>query len=162
MPVKKKDNNTDPNQNKYIAEKEYQYAISLMQFATTLLWQQFGVFMLVETIIIGYLGSALIDKNNQLVLAQNLFVFVGSILGFIICILWYSTFEHNHKSYLLRMSQAKRHEQVLGVSLFTEGEKEYVNSHIPRLLRPHGAFRLLIISFSILFVVLIFVTMPHK
>ena len=75
MPTKKKDSNADPDQKKYIAEKEYQYAVSLMQYATTLLWQQFGVFMLVETIIIGYLRNELSNDNH-------LFVIAGSALGF--------------------------------------------------------------------------------
>jgi len=148
MPPKKKDNNTNPN--KDIAEKEYGYAITLMQYATTLLWQQFGVFMLVQTIIIGNLAKALTDK-------QNLIVGIGSILGFFICILWHYTFEHNHKTYLLRMEQAKRHEKILGVSLFAEGKKEYDDSKIPLWLRPYSTFRLLIKLFAILFGVLFFV-----
>ncbi len=159
MPTKKK-NNAEPSEDKYVAEKEYQFAISLMQYATSLLWQQFGVFMLVETIIIGYLGNALIDENNQLVLGKNPLVFIGSILGLFICILWYFTFEHNYRSYLLRMKQSKRHEKLLGFSLFTEGEKEYDNSNIPRWLRPHNAFKLLIIVFIIGYIILICVTNP--
>ena len=155
MPTKKKDSNADADQKKYIAEKEYQYAISLMQYATTLLWQQFGVFMLVETIIIGYLRNELSNDNH-------LFVIVGSILGFFICILWGSTYEHNHKAYLLRMEQAKRHEKVLGFSLFTEGGDQFRKSKIPLWLRPHIAFRLLIWSFGILFFVMPFLAILYK
>jgi hypothetical protein len=155
MPTKKKDNSIDPNQNKYIAEKEYQYAVSLMQYATTLLWQQFGVFMLVQTIIIGNLAKALTDKHN-------LIVVIGSVLGFLICIPWHYTLEHNHKTYLLRMEQAKRHEKILGVSLFTEGKKEYDDSKIPLWLRPYSAFRLLIKLFAVLFGVLLFVAIRYQ
>jgi len=155
MPTKKKDSNADPDQKKYIAEKEYQYAISLMQYATTLLWQQFGVFMLVETIIIGYLRNEFSNDNY-------LFVIAGSILGFFICILWGSTYEHNYKAYLLRMEQAKRHEKILGVSLFSEGGDEYEKSNIPLWRRPHRAFKLLIWSFGILFVVMPFLAILNK
>lgn len=161
MPIKKKVVITDPNQNVNTTEKEYQYAISLMQYATELLWHQFSVFMLTETIIVGYLGNILI-RNNKLVLGENLFVFVGSVFGLFICILWYSTFKHNHKAYILRMNQAKRHEKVLGIRLFTEGEKEYNESKIPRWFRPYSALKFLIFSFGILFALLIVVTRPYQ
>jgi len=159
MPTKIKNKKPDPNQNKDIAEKEYGYAISLMQYATELLSQQFGVFMLVETIITGYLGNVLI-QNNKLVLGENLLAFWGSILGLFICIPWYLTFKHNYKAYRLRIKQAKRHEKLLGINLFTEYEQEYNKSKIPLLFRPQGALTVLIFLFGLLFIVLILFTRP--
>ena len=107
----------------HIAEEEYKYAITLMQYATQLLSQQFGVFMVAETVIIGFLGIALRD-GDKLVLGKNSWVFYGAIIGLVICILWYSTFVYNHGLYKFRMEQAKRHEATLKLHLFAEGKEE--------------------------------------
>jgi hypothetical protein len=167
----KKNKENDLIQQKYVAEKEYEHAITLMQYATELLWQQFGQFMVAETVLIAFLGSAL-TENNKFVLGENLFVFVGAIFGLIVCVLWYSTYEYNHTFYRLRIEQAKRHEELLGLRLLTEGKKllnnesleinkaDFPYKKIVRWFRPHKSFTFLIILFGILFTSLIFFTRP--
>ena len=161
---------TPPIDPLHIAEEEYKYAITLMQYATQLLSQQFGVFMLAETVIIGFLGNAL-RENNKLVLGENIWVFIGAIIGLFICIFWHSTFVYNHKFYLLRMAQAKRHEVKLGYRLFAEGKELSENKKVKiddnvisyklfNWLRPFPAMRLLIFLFSGIFIFLIILTRP--
>ncbi len=161
---------TNPIDSFHVAEEEDKHAITLMQYATQLLSQQFGVFMLAETVIIGFLGNALRD-NNKLVLDENIWVFSGAIIGLIICIFWYTTFEYNHKFYLLRMAQAKRHEAKLGYRLFAEGKilsqdkkvkigDEEISYKSFGWLRPYPAMKLLIYLFGGIFIFLIIFTRP--
>ena len=53
----------------HIAGEEYKYAITLMQYATQLLSQQFRVFMVAETLIVGFLGNALRDGSKLVLLS---------------------------------------------------------------------------------------------
>lgn len=142
-----------------------------MQYATQLLSQQFGVFMVAETVIVGFLGNALRD-GNKLVLGENSWVFWGAIIGLIICVFWYSTFVYNHTFYLLRMAQAKRHEENLGFRLFAEGnvlnkEKKLkidgspISYKLFRWLQPYPAMKSLIFLFTGLFIFLIIFTRPR-
>lgn len=145
-----------------IADKEYNYAISLIQYHIQLLWSQFGIFLLVETIIIGFIGTAITsDEPNRF------FVLVGSIFGFVICFPWWSTFIHNYQYYILRMAQARKHEKKLGIKLLSEGKqmsegypveidnKIYKHTMLAMILPPRRAIKFLIILFWLLFVVLI-------
>jgi hypothetical protein len=154
-------------------EKEYEQALSLMEYHTGLLWEEFGVFLLAETVLVGFLGSALVSAmQTQRLVSENLVVFFGSILGILLCIPWYATFQHNYQYYRLRIEQAKRHESVLGTTLLSEG---YMLSsgkaltisgtklRLPLLARhmpPRRAVPLLISLFAITFLILIIITGP--
>jgi len=167
---RKKTNPMDDN-GVHVAEEEYKYAITLMQYATQLLSQQFGVFMVAETVILGFLGNAL-RVNNELVLDENNWVFSGALIGLVICVFWWSTLVYNHKFYLLRMAQAKRHEANLGFRLFTEGKElsegkkvkidgDEITNKLFKWLQPYPAMRLLIALFSGIFIFLIIFTRPR-
>src|SRR5690348_17351537 len=104
---------------KDIADKEYDYAISLLQYQTELLWQEFGAFLLAETVLIGFLGTAL--SQGSTLVGKNWLIFGGAVFGLILCIPWLSTFLHNYEYYRLRIEQAKRHEIELGITLLSEG-----------------------------------------
>ena len=147
-----------------IAEKEYKYAISLMQYHIQLLWSQFGTFLLVETVIIGFVGNAI--SNGEI----NWFVLGGSVFGFIICFPWWSTFAHNYQYYILRMAQARKHETKLRVNLLTEGKmmsegcpveinnETYKHTLFATLLPPRNAVKLLIGLFWLVFLLLMIVS----
>src|SRR3990170_4177089 len=106
---------------KDVAEKEYDRAISLMQYQTELLWQEFGAFLLAETVLIGFLGTAFVQDST--LAGKNLLILGGATLGLILCFPWWSTFEHNYEYYVLRIAQAKQHEKILGITLLSDGEK---------------------------------------
>jgi hypothetical protein len=156
--------------NSDVADKEYDRALSLMQYHIGLLWEEFGAFLLTETVLIGFLGTALAQKEPMI--GKNWVVFGGAILGLILCFPWWSTHWHNYRYYQLRIEQAKRHEAKLGISLLTEGEKLSSGSAViingkklrhpwlARLLPPRRAFSLLIILFGAAFSILIVITGP--
>jgi len=162
-----------PNSNrtsnkKDVAEKEYDYAISLIQYQTELLWQEFGAFLLAETVLIGFLGTALSQANT--LGEKNWLVFGGAIFGLILCIPWWSTFLHNYEYYVLRIAQAKRHETTLGIRLLTEGakldvglcieEKVFRHRWLARRLPPKCSVRFLIFVFAIAFGILMISSGP--
>ena len=160
------------NDKKDVADKEYDRAISLMQYQTELLWEEFGAFLLAETVLIGFLGAALAQGDADKLLGKNWLVFMGAVLGLLLCFPWWSTFWHNYKYYQLRIEQAKRHELILGITLLTEGEilssgrTLNINGKIlrhpwsARFLPPRRAISILIIIFAIAFSVLIVISGP--
>jgi len=165
QPINKSDNSAD---------KEYERAISLMVYHTELLWEEFGAFLLAETVLTGFLGTALLSAAQQTkaIVAENLVLFSGSILGFLLCIPWYATFLHNYQYYRLRVEQARRHESALGMTLLSEGQKLSsgeairvgdMKLRLPALARcipPRRSVPLLIAMFAFTFLVLIAITGP--
>jgi hypothetical protein len=78
-----------------VAQEEYDRALSLMQYHIQLLWQQFGVFLLAETVLMGFLGTAVIQQSSA---PQNDWLtFGGAVFGFLLCFPWWSTYWHNYK-----------------------------------------------------------------
>jgi lysylphosphatidylglycerol synthetase-like protein (DUF2156 family) len=134
-------------------ERKYDRAISLMKYQTELLWKEFEAFLLAETVLIGFLGTTL--TKEEAFTGKNIPVFLGAILGLIICIPWLSTFLHTYEFYNLRMAQAKRHEEEFGFELLTEGKilssgktividgKEFHHAWLARILPPRRAVVLL-------------------
>lgn len=155
---------------KKLAKEEYDHALSLMQYHTQLLWQEFGVFLLAETVLIGFLGSMLAQGNTLFI--NKVLAFVGAVLGLIICLPWWTTYWHNYKYYELRLAQARRHEKILGISLLTEGKKLSSGDEVridgviirhpfwSRLFPPRLAVRFLIMVFTLAFITLAILTHP--
>jgi hypothetical protein len=153
-----------------LIEKKYDRAISLMQYQTELLWKEFEAFLLAETVLIGFLGNALIKEDA--IIGKNPLVYWGAILGLIICIPWLSTFLHTYEFYNFRMAQAKRHEEELGFELLSEGKKlssgdevvidfkRFRLAWLARFLPPRCAVGLLISLFGIAFSMLLILTRP--
>jgi len=144
----------------------YERALSLMIHHTALLWQTFGSFLLTETVLIGFLGAAIIDKKVSQ--NGNLIIISGSVIGLIISLLWYSTFRHNSGFYELRWAQLRRIESNLNINLAREGSRFSSGDGIPdennKILRlpliaqalpPRRAVPLLIVLFAIVFVLFI-------
>ncbi len=151
-----------------VAKEEYTLAISLMQYHTQLLWSEFGAFFVAETVIIAFLGNAMTSD-----LPHYTLVLIGSIIGFIICLPWWSTFSHNYEYYILRIAQARQHEMTLGLNLFTQGKSlsegcivkiddvNFQHSLSAKILPPRNAVKLLIILFGLVFVALISFSSLH-
>lgn len=143
------------------AEKGYELSISLMQYHTQLLWQEFGVFLITQTIIIGFISSLLSNEVSN----KNWINYLA-IFGLLICIPWYSTFLHNYQYYLLRIEQAKKYEKTLGLDLILEGKKLYSNDGImignqklrqslfTKIFAPKDVFPLLILGFALAFLII--------
>ena len=158
------------NQGSDRAEREYDRAILLMQYHTDLLWKEFSAFLVANTVLIGFLGTALADKEP--IVRNNWLVFFGSFLGFLICVLWCATFLHNYEYYKLRVFQAKHLESALGISLllkggelsegdsFDMGKEKLQLPWLARRLPPRDAVPWLIRLFGIAFGILMIITAP--
>ena len=150
------------------SEKEYELAISLMQYYTELLWKEFNAFLLTETVLIGFLGTILAQEHK--IPEKNWLVFGGAIFGLVLCIPWLSTFLHNYEYYVLRIAQAKRHETTLGIKLMSEGgklssglcidEKVFRHPWLARTLPPRRAISFLIFIFVTAFAILMIISGP--
>jgi len=103
-----------------LTKEEYGFAISLIQYHVTLLWQEFGVFFLAESVLIGFLATVVAQASDGI--RGSVPIFAGSILGLLLCLPWWSTFWHNYRYYQLRIEQALRVEKKLGLSLMSEGQ----------------------------------------
>jgi hypothetical protein len=153
-----------------VAKEEYDRALSLMQYHIQLLWQEFGAFLLAETVLIGFLGTILAQEGT--VAGNRLLTFGGAILGLLLCIPWWSTYWHNYKYYELRITQARGHEKALGISLLTDGKKLSSGDSVSidgltirhpfsaRLLPPRRAVPWLIVIFGLAFLALTVFTWP--
>ncbi|HEX9975349.1 MAG TPA: hypothetical protein VGD14_25070 [bacterium] len=134
------------------------------------MWQEFGAFLLIETVLVGFLGTALAQETTST--DNSLLAFGGATLGLLLCFPWWSTYWHNYKYYELRIAQARRHEKVLGISLLIEGKKlssgggvkidavTIQHQFLARMSPPRRAMPGLIILFGLVFLVLITVTWP--
>jgi hypothetical protein len=152
------------------ANKEFENAITLMQYHADLLWNQFNAFLLSETVLIGFIGAVL-SKESQFP-QKNPIAFGGAILGLIICIPWFATFKYNYTYHLLRVFQAKRAESKMNSELFFEGEKISNGNEvtiqnqkiqmkcISLILKPRHAFPMLILFFLISFILIIVFSYP--
>ena len=109
------------NQSKEVLFKTYEVAITLIQYNISLLWQEFNVFLLAETVLLGFMGTALTGASQTSV--SNWLITSGSIFGILLCILWSATYLHNYKYYILRIEQAKVYEKELGIALIIDGGK---------------------------------------
>jgi hypothetical protein len=157
---------------------EYQRAIELMIHHTALLWHQFGAFLVAQTVLIGFLGSA--TTQEEISDGRKLIVFIGSLFGIILCIPWLATFQHNYAYYRLRWEQIQRAESSLEITLAREGKRlsrgktvifydgnneadievrfPWLANHLP----PRAAFPLLIYIFATAFLSLAINSWPFR
>src|ERR1044071_5947113 len=117
----------------------YSVALTLMQYHINVLWVVFGVFLLVEAMLLGSLAQMYKE------LPSGLFV-AGSAVGVALVIPWWATFEYTRWFYLLRIQQAQECEPK-NAPFLAQGEQlsrgaTVGNMKIPwpvRALRPQRA-----------------------
>jgi cytochrome c biogenesis protein CcdA len=91
---------------------EYNSAITLLDHQANLMWQENSAFMLAVTILLGFIGTGLIDCNTAID-KQKYVLLIGSILGLVLSGLWFATFHHNYPYYRLRIFQARKLKKTL-------------------------------------------------
>ena len=153
--------NTDwiKNNNEY--SKQYDRAISLIEYYVQVTWLVFGAFLLTETVLLAAIAS-ISDKTG----ASEYWVFGGAILGLLLTYPWWESFRYNHALYRLHLTEAVSSEPKAGL-FFTNGkglikgakflgpQQETIN--IPwaaKLLTPYLSVHLLIIAFIIVFILI--------
>jgi hypothetical protein len=97
--------------------QDYQTAVGLFQYEGQLRWTIFGIFLLVETVLL----SVLADKALQPAEHKSWLLIAGGVTGLFLVHVWYRTFKHYTGFYALRIHQAKALEKDLGFHSFTEG-----------------------------------------
>lgn len=95
----------NPDANQSCQAEKYSAALELMQYHIQVLWGVFGLFLVAETVLLGALAQVFVGGPTPFVLA-------GSLVGLLLVIPWWTTFEYNRAFYLLRVEQAKKHEPV--------------------------------------------------
>lgn len=140
-------------------EKEnYERALQLAQYHAQVLWWAFGTYLVVETLILGFLAQSISNFDPSRGMDIKVWLFGASIFGILLVLPWWTTFNYTHAQYLLRINQARRHEPKLGILLLegkelAEKGKVSINSETIRLdcithkLPPRYAFKMLILLF---------------
>lgn len=92
-----------PDDNKSILAERYGWALELVQYEIQRLWVIYGTFLLAETVLLGGVAQVLAQGPQELAL-------VGSVIGLLLVIPWWATFEYTRSFYLLRIAQAREFE----------------------------------------------------
>lgn len=136
-----------------VSEK-YSFALDLIQYEIQRLWTIFGIFLLAETVLLGAVFQVFDNGPKGL-------VFAGALVGLLLVIPWWTTFENTRFFYLLRLKQAREFEPTVG-SFLTEGQaladgKEVRGirmSRFFRFMRPQRSGWFLMILFAVSFFVI--------
>lgn len=86
----------------------YLTALEEIRHEGDLLWQQFGSFLLVQSVFLAFLLQS--TFRESLIIQTNFGSMVSAIIGFMLCIPWYGTFSRTKKFYRFRIAQAKEAE----------------------------------------------------
>lgn len=137
---------------------KYGWGIALIQYEIQRLWTIYGIFLLAETVLISGVGLLLGDGKYNIALG-------GAIIGFLLVLPWWATFEYTRYFYLLRVMQIKELEPNIA-SFLKEGHnlangdqiKGIKISKIIRFFRPQRAAWFLMITFVISFLLIIAIT----
>jgi hypothetical protein len=114
-------------------EKNYDRAITLIQYYVQLSWLVLGAFLLSATFLLGSLVSLI--QNGPSIL-----IFIGAIFGLFLCIPWWTSFKYNHSFYLLRIEEAKNMEPTpSGSNFFTNGKILFDNRKLNEVILPRNA-----------------------
>jgi hypothetical protein len=132
-------------------EKDYDRAITLIQYNVQLFWLVFSAFLLSETVLLGAIISIAMDDASG-------WMFAGSIFGLLLCLPWWTSFKYNHSFYQLRINEARNCEPSAGL-FFSNGLEiikgnKVLDVSLPKYavaLNPKRAVSLLIIMFVLAF-----------
>ena len=98
---------------------EYEAAINMLQDTGQTVWLVNGAYLLATTVLLGALLSLLGQDPSP-----PRWVFVaGGVVCFVICLLWWGSFERAYAFYNFRIDFARSLETDLGYSVLTQGRK---------------------------------------
>lgn len=148
--------NTDPPETRardsVEVKEKYSFALQLIQYEIQRLWTIFGIFLLAETVLLGAIAQVFETGPKEL-------VFAGALVGLLLVLPWWTTFEYSRFFYLLRLQQAKEFEPTV-VCFLTEGNalangegkvRDLRIARFVRFMRPQRAGWFLMILFTLSF-----------
>jgi len=97
--------NNDPEN---ILEK-YKITIDFLKFEATTLWQIFNAFFTANAVFVAFIATALATHED----INYILLLIASVLGLLMCILWFCNTYTNSNWYHFRMIQAKATEKKL-------------------------------------------------
>ena len=146
----------------------YEHAIAHVHFEGQLIWQNFGTFLLPQTIFVAFLLPEAFGP------APKVGVAVAALLGFLLCIPWYASFVRASDYYRFRMGQAAHLEppdwNIVGSrgQAFSSGERvqlpngsTYQIRAVGRVLRTERSVSMLIGAFAVIYLVILAVEAYH-
>jgi hypothetical protein len=89
---------TDPNIARYRA------AVELIRVEADRLFQTFAAFLVAEALVAGFLLNA-VDQSSEPAV-----IIVAAVFGFVVCGLWYASYERHAETYTFRVAQASEAE----------------------------------------------------
>lgn len=140
--------------------KRYENALKIQQNEDGLFWQTMNIFLLANTI----LGSVIAVGLNRN-LGSNTLLFILSIIGFLVTLIWWLSYQKRTNYFKFRMEQVKEVEPPSWDLLkgkgkdYSDGEEVEVGGYPYRMPRParfiktHEIHFLLIILFLIIYLI---------
>ena len=145
------------------APEAYKYAIEMVLNEATILWSSSSAFLIANSILVAVIANILTIKSEDFLfqINPNLILLSVSIIGIIVCILWFFNFNRRSDYYKFRAAQVKKFEPpswelFSGIGeKFTRGEVVHLNgSHFSFSLFSRIRPRILISSFISLFFII--------
>lgn len=127
---------------------QYKYIIELIKYEGERLWQVFYLYLIVHTILLGWLIN-LKDETT--------FSFILGIAGVLLCIPWAGAYFRHSEWYIFRINDAQEIEKKLNWEILRKKRKFRLFQEI---LRPMNLTPFIIIGFSAIY--LYFVARIHK
>jgi len=148
----------------------YLTAIEEVRHEANLLWQEFGSFLLVQSVFLAFLLQSTLGES--LIIQTNLGSTMSAIIGFTLCFPWYGTFIRTKKFYKFRIAQAKEAEPPSWRFLadrgknFSEGKEVKIGDQtfkmkwFERKLKPTNSAKIVIVFFAIIYIFIFIVSGP--
>jgi hypothetical protein len=141
-----------------------------------ILWQSSQAFLVANTVIAGFISQTIFNDNHELIFKSNLGIFFLAIIGLLLTILWYGSYERRSNYYKFRVAQARQREPdnwnlVRGdgkyfsegdtIEITVDGDKEKYNLGIfGKIAITNIVMRIFIVIFLILFLCAIVISGP--
>lgn len=150
--------------------ERYKSALGLLTFEAQFLWTIFSTFLLVHTILLGFIVQNSFKDN--LFLNYNLPCFISGLVGLILIFPWYGTYKRNSDFYELRMAQSRICEPenwdlIADVGQkFADGKKvkldgkDYQIGKWGMILRNRYSVPILVVVFLFVYLIIIFSSGP--
>lgn len=136
-----------------------------------ILWQSSNIFLVANTLLAAFIGSGLLDPEKNIIYKPNPSLFLLSIIGLFISVLWWGSYRRTSNYYKFRMAQATQREPE-GWNLFDGDGKNFANGDMVeigtekynlgagKIFRNHRVVTALAILFIVLYLIVLMITSP--
>ena len=152
--------------------EKYKISIELLKYEGEMLWQIMSVYMVINTILLGFISQLAFKNSNEYSPMYHPICFSASVFGLIILLPWLGTFIRNSDYYFFRMAQAKESEPDEWNLLKKDGanfakgnqvkieKQSYQIGRLGRFMKNKQAVYCMIVLFAISYFILIILYGP--